>query len=211
MNPHVAQPQTPSAVAAAEMLESAAPMYLANHSYRTFEFGMMLAESPRDIDPEVAFIASVLHDIGLTEAFRGAASFELVGADHAARFLEMQGWDTDRIGHVETAIVRHAELEPLEDPTHRVVQAGAVLDIAGLPVAAIDPPEVADTLARYPRHNFTQNISAAFATEVQAQPAGLFARLGQLVDFDALLAANPLCEHETAGATFTLRLPKGQD
>ncbi len=196
MSMHDRQPQTATTIAAVDLLATAAPDFLVNHSYRTYDFGMLLVDSPTDVDPEAAFVASMLHDIGLTPAFRGADSFELVGAAHAARFLEDQGWETDRIRLVETAIIRHAELNPIDDPVCRVVQAGAALDVVGAPKSAIDLPEVAETLARYPRLGFTSQISEAFTNEVAAQPEGLFAGLAALGDFVALVEANPLCVHD---------------
>lgn len=197
MSMHDRQPHTPTTIAAADLLHSAAPTVLVNHSYRTFDFGMFLVDSPADVEPEAAFVASVLHDIALTDAFRGAQSFELVGAEHAAHFLEDQGWDVARIRLVETAIIRHAELDPIDDPICRVVQAGAALDVVGLPASAIELPGVADTLARYPRLDFASQISTAFTTEVEAQPDGLFAKLATLSDFSALVAANPLCAYDS--------------
>lgn len=197
MSLHDGQPQTPTAKAAADLLASAAPDFLVNHSLRTYDFGMLLVDSPNDVDPEAAFVASVLHDIALTDAFRGADSFELVGAAHAARFLEKQGWELERIRLVEKAIVRHGDLDPADDPVCRVVQAGAALDVVGSPKSAIERPEVAATLARYPRLGFTSQISEAFSKEVAAQPDGLFASFAALGDFVALVEANPLCAHDT--------------
>jgi HD domain-containing protein len=61
-------------------------------------------EAERDYDPELLFVACVLHDIGLTEDANKAQSVELDGADFAAEFLTRRGLGAVRVDTVWQAI-----------------------------------------------------------------------------------------------------------
>ncbi len=184
-------PQSAEAVAAAELLAEAAKPYLVGHSYRTFLFGADLVNES-ELDLEAAFIASLLHDIGLTDAFRGEKSFELVGADVAAKFLEERDWTVERISLVEAAITRHTELDPLDSLECRIVQAGATLDVAGVPRTATETQAVREIVSRYPRDGFAQGITADYLAEIAAQPNGVFAELEAAVELSKIIGQNPL-------------------
>jgi HD domain len=184
-------PNSPVALAAAAMLNEAAKPYLVGHSYRTFLFGTQLVKTS-EIDIEAAFVASLLHDIGLTDTFAGAKSFELVGADAAASFLEDKGWATDRIALVEKAIVRHTELEPHESLECLIVQGGAAIDVAGVPLDRLAADGVAEVLALYPRTGFVEGIKKDYFNEIAAQPDGVFAELEAAIELSKLIGVNPL-------------------
>lgn len=185
-----AVPSTPVAAAAAAFAADACPPYLLRHSYRTYLFGRALVVE--DLDHEAAFVASMLHDIGLTDEHIGDTSFELVGADVAARFLEERGWEGDRIRLVEQAIIRHVELGTIDMPELRVVQAGAALDVAGLALEDVPVEDVRDILRAHPRETMAREIREAFLAEVQRQPEGAFAQLEAAVSLSELMLQNPL-------------------
>ncbi len=184
-------PDSPVAQAAAALLDEAAEAYLIGHSYRTYLFGTKLVPSS-EIDLEAAFVASLFHDIGLTDALGGGKSFELVGADVAARFLESRGWSLDRIRLVEKAIIRHTELEPHDSLECRIVQVGAALDVAGVPANALETEIVQGILVEYPRTGFVESIKRDYFKEITAQPDGIFADLEAAVELSKLMSMNPL-------------------
>ena len=177
-------PSTPVAQAAADFAAEACAPFLLDHSYRTYHFGRLLV-GPGDLDEEVAFVASMLHDIGLTDDHGGSTSFELVGADVAARFLEARGWEPERIRLVETAIIRHTNLQPNEALEELVVQAGAALDVG-------------EILARHPRRDFVESMTAAYLAEIEAQPDGVFAQLEAAVELSKLIGAHPFDQRAAA-------------
>jgi hypothetical protein len=185
-----AVPSTPVAEAAASLAAEACPPFLLRHSYRTYLFGRALVVE--DLDQEAAFVASMLHDIGLTDEHLGDTSFEVVGAEIAARFLEERGWDRDRIRLVEHAIIRHVELGPIDVPELRVVQAGAALDVAGLSLDDVRAEDLRDILRAHPRETMAQEIREAFLAEVRRQPEGAFAQLEATVSLSDVMLRNPL-------------------
>jgi hypothetical protein len=170
--------------------EAASPPFLMQHNYRTFHFGRMLVHD--DLDVEIAFVASMLHDIGLVDPHIGTTSFEFVGAEVAARFLESHKWPTERIRLVEQAIVRHVELAPHDNVEMRVVQAGAAFDVAGFPTDALDSPTTRAVLAAHPRSSMAHDIRIAILAEIERQPEGTFARLEEQIGLSELVTHNPL-------------------
>jgi HD domain-containing protein len=184
-------PESAAAAAAADLAAAAAPPYLLNHSYRTFLFGRCLVP-PHDVDDEAAFVASMLHDLGLTDDYRTEQEFVLSGAELACSFLERQGWPLERIRLVEGAILRHTNLVAEEVPVHRVVQAGASVDVAGLGSDEIDPQLLSGILSAYPRLDFVKQMPSIFLDEAHRHPSGAFADLERTVALSTRFATNPI-------------------
>jgi hypothetical protein len=149
-------PDSATAQAAAGLAFQAAPTFLLNHSYRTFLFGA--ASVTGDVDHEAAFVVAMVYDLGLTDMHRGDKDFGEVGAALAARFLEHRGWDRDRVRLVGKAILRHSRLIHEVNPTIRVVQVGAHIDVAGRGVRKLDERMLAGVLRAYPRLDFPQRM-----------------------------------------------------
>lgn len=184
-------PSSPTARAAAALAAEAAPGYLLNHSYRSYLFGRHLVCEP-DVDEEAAFVAAMIHDLGLTDAYASADEFVRTGADLACRLLESRGWEPDRIRLVEQAILRHTNLTAEEVPVHRLVQAGAAVDVAGLGHERIAPDDRAAILRAYPRLDFLPAMRDRFLREAAEHPEGAFAELERSVGLSARFGTNPI-------------------
>jgi hypothetical protein len=144
------------------------------------------------VDYEAAFVAAMIHDLGLTDEHRGTEEFGVIGADLAGRFLSERGWETDRIRLVEQAILRHANLKREDDPTYQVVQVGATIDVVGLGHEAIAGDDLTAVLRAYPRVDFIAKMRTLFLDEVHRHPQGVFAGLERDVRLSELFAANPI-------------------
>jgi HD superfamily phosphodiesterase len=188
-------PRSPTAQAAAALAAEAAPAYLLNHGYRTYLFGRCIVTEP-DIDEEAAFVAAMIHDLGLTDTYAGENEFGSVGADLACRFLETRGWNRDRIGLVEKAILRHTNLVAEQVPVPRLVQAGAAVDVAGLGREEIAADDLAAILKVYPRLDFASSMRSRFLDEVRRHPEGAFADLERAVTLSDRFGANPIDDPE---------------
>ncbi|MEV1250110.1 HD domain-containing protein [Nonomuraea sp. NPDC049750] len=184
-------PQTPTTQAAADLAAEAAPAYLLNHSYRTYLFGRCIVSEP-EVDEEAAFVAAMIHDLGLTDTYAGESEFGRVGADLACRFLEGRGWDLERIHLVEEAILRHTNLVAEQVPVFRLVQAGAAVDVAGLGWKGLASDDLAGILAAYPRLDFASSMRNSFLDEVHRHPEGAFAHLEQTVALSDRFGGNPI-------------------
>ncbi|MFD8866409.1 HD domain-containing protein [Streptomyces sp. NPDC059590] len=93
-----------------------------NHSLRTYLYGRFLGECrglrpDHDYDDELLFLGCLLHDAGLSREGDRDQTFNLDGADLAARFLTGQGMAADRVDIVwDDTIVDQALAKPHKAP-----------------------------------------------------------------------------------------------
>jgi hypothetical protein len=149
------------------------PAVVWNHVLRTFVFGALVgkAQSLR-YDEELFFLASVLHDLGLTAEFRGAERFEVVGADAADAFLKDQGVDPERREIIWDAIAFHTSvgIASRKRPEIALVHIGAGVDVIGLELDRLPPAVVAETIEAFPRHDFKRTFFTAVVETIAQAP-----------------------------------------
>jgi hypothetical protein len=128
--------------------------YLFNHAVRSWLFSVQLAEvQGLRYDEEVVAVASLLHDIGLTTAFRAERRFEVEGAD-AARTLARAGGVGDRRAQLVwycVALNATLSISPYAEPEVGICTAGAGADYAGFLYDRIPKESAARILAAFPR------------------------------------------------------------
>lgn len=187
-------PDTATAQAAADLAAAASAPPLLAHVWRTWHFGHhLLGPRVADADLEVAFVAAMLHDLGLTPRFDGDGPFEQEGARAAAELLAGQGWDPDRAGLVGEAIARHLDLASAEArPEVALVHLGAAADVVGLRVDQLPEELVELALATHPRDGFVELVSEALLDQVRRKPGSAIAALHRDVPFQELVADCPL-------------------
>jgi hypothetical protein len=142
----------------AEQLCSEGPQVIVNHSYRSYVWSAILAaHDGTQYDPEVVYVASLLHDIGFAEPQRTADSqpccFTLPGVDAALALGTRAGWDERRREATAEAISLHLNLLLGLDHGAEayLVYAGTRLDATGYRYWDLHPEAVETVLARYPR------------------------------------------------------------
>ncbi|MFI1383164.1 HD domain-containing protein [Embleya sp. NPDC020886] len=111
-HPHPDLPTTSTAVRAIEYVHACESESVANHSVRSYLFAALFAEHeglrPQvDFDPELLFLACVLHDLGTSPGAPGKQRFEVEGADLAAEFLSGHGVAAAHVDSVWEAIALH--------------------------------------------------------------------------------------------------------
>jgi hypothetical protein len=152
--------------------EASSPMLL-NHCLRTYVWGMILGESTRlRPDPELLYVASLLHDLALTDRFRDYAPMPCFGARAgilANDWAGERGWPAHRCSTLADAISLHlnARVPPEHGPEAQLLQAGAGLDVIGLRHWELTPETVASVVERYPRHNMKRLSYAVFKAEAR--------------------------------------------
>ena len=150
-------PDTELARDAAHLMFTAAPRTLYNHSLRTFVLGMISAKRRNlKIDEEVAFHASILHDLGLTQPYHGDSnkSFEENSALLAVAFARAAGMGERRAENVHKAIILHAGRAFGEPADVEFVMEGARQDVTGPTVAELSDSEMLKLEEEIPRLNF---------------------------------------------------------
>jgi hypothetical protein len=146
---------------------------LMNHVHRTWWFAEFLGRKRGlKYDREVVYLASLLHDLGLTDAFAADQRFEVDGADAANLFLTANGYAEQKAELVWDAIALHssAGIAERKQPEIALVYMGAHVDVFGLRLDEITPSLVDDVLALYPRAGFKAAFAEALAEVVRKKP-----------------------------------------
>lgn len=162
----IAVPRTPTADEATRLAEERLPPLLFHHSRRVFLLGSLQAEARRlDADPELLYVAALLHDAGLVPPFPVPAQrFELDGADLARDLLLGRGFAGRDADLVWEAIALHTT-PAVPSRMHPVVAAtnlGVVTDVVGQGLDELDPVRVAQVVARHPRDRFKTEFPRAY-------------------------------------------------
>ena len=150
----------------AEMLaEQAHSKVLLNHVHRTWWFAEFIGKKRgMKYDRELVYIASVLHDLGLSEGHAADKRFEVDGANAVRQFLEHHGVPSARIQTAWDAISLHttpgiAAYKPLEV---ELLYNGVALDSLGVGYETFPEDVRTRVVKQFPRVNFKQDIAEAF-------------------------------------------------
>ncbi len=168
-------PRTRLCAAAFELSRSLAPPFLINHCLRTYVFGALHAARHRQsFDMESAFVAAVLHDLGLlkTVASRNGP-FEVDGADRAERLVRDSGGSDQEARSVWRAIVMHDmrfSIPTHESPEAALVAFGAGADVVGPDEGMIGAADVQNVVAALPRLDFKRQFIATLTDHCRRKP-----------------------------------------
>ncbi len=193
-----AAPDSPLARTADErVLElSAPPLY--GHCVRTWMFSELFAQ--RDgvgHDPELLYLACLLHDLGLTDAHDGAdptaACFAVEGARAAHSLLCDHGEAEDRARTVAEAISLHLNVEvPARmGPEAHLLSKGVSLEAVGRYAHQLPNGPKRAVLEQFPRDGSAQHLADVTSRQADKRPdsrAGLAKKLG----FQKLVLQNVL-------------------
>jgi hypothetical protein len=192
------QPDSALARAAEERARELSSPPLYGHCLRTWAFAALFARRDRVAhDPELLYLACVLHDLGLTDPHNrrdpGAHCFAVEGARAARDFVQAHGEDEERARRVGEAISLHLNISVPDrlGPEASLLSKGVMLDVVGRRARQLPPRAVADVVERWPRDGSGTALLAATKQQANARPqsrAALLHRLG----FTDLVTANPL-------------------
>ena len=144
-------PDTPLCQAATQFARSVSEPYLFHHVMRSFVYADWIGRQRRaSYDRETLYVATVLHDLGLTSLAPVRERFEIEGADAAKAFLAKHGADERMLDQVWDAIALHttAEIPQRKSPEVALCQLGIGSDVLGLP--GDNDPVTAEVLMAYP-------------------------------------------------------------
>jgi len=162
----VVVPDSVIARRAADLCATNSSPSLTNHCLRTFYWGSLLAQA-RDVrfDVELFWVASLLHDLGLTDSFGFQDDryhcFAYEGALAAGEFARDGGWSIERAGELAEAICLHLNVKvPLGDePEAHLLRAGSGLDVVGARLHEIHPATRDEVLSKHPRLHFKDELA----------------------------------------------------
>jgi hypothetical protein len=146
---------------------------LLNHSLRVFVWGCILGRREElPFDREVLYVASLMHDIGLTPAFDGPRCFEVESATAGELLARKHGWDVDRCRVVGEAIRLHTSpfVDPESGAEAHLLEAATSLDVGGARLEEVAEEEVALVLEAAPREGFKSEFLGLVRAQAHAKP-----------------------------------------
>lgn len=164
-------PDSQIAREATELVREHEPEILFNHSLRVYAFGAIKgARQTIKFDPELLYLASIFHDLGLVDKYHtDTKRFEVDGADAAREFLRSHGIPALNADLVWQAIALHTTpgIPQYMQPEIALTQAGVLVDVLGAGYDDYTAEQRDQVLAAFPRGN---NFKNAFI-EVQTRSA----------------------------------------
>ncbi|MFF0724420.1 HD domain-containing protein [Streptomyces sp. NPDC004134] len=186
----IAIPDTRLVREATDLVRGAADETVFDHSRRVFLWGSLkTAARGLAVDPELAYVGGLFHDLGLTPAYATRdRRFELDGAEAARTFLLDHGRTEQDARSVWLAIALHTTPEvPLQLPPEvAVVTLGVETDVLGLGLGEITDEQRAEVVAAHPRADFKNRILRAFYEGMADRPDTTFGTMNDdvLAHFD---------------------------
>jgi hypothetical protein len=171
---------------------------LYGHCARTWAFATLFAQ--RDgvaHDPELLYLACMLHDLGLTEQHWGrdpqAKCFAVEGAHAAHALVYGHGAEEARARKVAEAISLHLNITVparLGAEAH-LLSKGVSLDVVGRRLHQLAPAAAASVERRWPREGFAAELATATTKQARLRVESRSALLHKL-GFVKLIEGNPL-------------------
>jgi hypothetical protein len=173
----VAEIRIPDSALAREaeaLLCDVCPTFLVGHCRRTYVFGSLAAiGAGLKVNAELAYVASLLHDLGLVEKYATERRFEVDGAEAARDWALSRGLSPDDAQVVWDAVALHTSrgIADLRSPECAVVHWGAGLDVAGFGAQNFEAAAVQAVHDVYPRDGFAAGMAALVAGVASRNPA----------------------------------------
>ncbi|MFH5181415.1 HD domain-containing protein [Paenibacillus sp. TAB 01] len=178
---NVTIPDSKLALEAAELLQEHGNELLWNHSNRVFLFAAIQGnQNGVKFDPELLYISSLFHDIGLTSKYSSPDKrFEVDGANAARDFLRSRGVPEESIRLVWDSIALHTTLGIAEHKESEValMYFGVGYDVMGQNFELISQTMRQQVVDAFPRNQFKQKILPAFLEGFKHKPETTFGNI----------------------------------
>src|SRR5579862_5991265 len=162
---------------AIDLSRSASEPFLFNHVMRSWLFSVLLSESAeRAPDAELLAVATILHDLGLTDRYTAENRFEVDGANAARSFLKGRGISTQQTQVVWDAIALHTtrSIALHKEPEVAMTHAGIAVDAIGVGLDRIPLDKQRTILAEFPRLALKNQLQSSLCNIVRRKPATSF-------------------------------------
>ena len=188
----VTVPDSKLAREATELVRDTESPLLFNHSTRVYYFGALAGKRQGlEFDPELLYMASIFHDMGLTPRYSSRSDrFEVDGANCARAFLRQHNISQQEIDTVWTAIALHTTpgIPQYMHPVIALLTNGVEMDVLGIAYSEFSDADREAIVAAYPRtKHFKEDIIQAFYDGIKDKPVTTFGN----VKADVLADKNP--------------------
>jgi len=169
----VSVPDTPTISRAIEFAREKSEPYLFNHVMRSWLFAALLAQRKQTAhDSEVLAVTTILHDLGLSEAFNGALRFEVEGANAARAFARNEGIDERRAQLIWDGVALNStvSIALYKETEIALATMGIGLDWGGFGYEALTETDVTGIVAEFPRLGMKERFTKAVCRIVETRP-----------------------------------------
>jgi hypothetical protein len=166
-------PDSALARRARERISDAAGPVLLNHSVRCYAWAVELARHDGlEFDPEILYVASMLHDIGLVAPYDLGGCYEVDGGLAAQRLARENGAAEDRARAIYDVIALHNDEVLPPDAAAEVVLLwdSAGTDVTGNRYTDVRPAIIPELLGAYPRLDFKRAFTALLVDQASRKP-----------------------------------------
>ncbi len=166
-------PDTPLITRAIEFARQQSEPYLFNHVMRSWLFAVLIAQRKQAAhDGEVLAVTTILHDLGLAEAFNGPLRFEVEGANAARAFARKEGMDDRRSQLVWDGVALNStvSIALYKEPEVALATMGIGLDWGGFGYDSLPEAEVTAIVEEFPRLGMKERFTKAVCRIVAARP-----------------------------------------
>jgi len=170
-------PDTPLITSAIEYARENSEPYLFNHVMRSWLFAVSLAQLNRtEHESEVLAVATLLHDIGLAEAFSGPLRFEVEGANAARKFGQVAGLDNRRCQLIWATVALNSTLSIAFHKEAEIAMstAGIALDWGGWGYDLLPHSRIAEIVDEFPRLEMKKRFTQAVCRIVETRPTSTY-------------------------------------
>jgi len=167
-------PDSPFISRAIEYARRHSEPYLFNHVMRSWLFAVSVAKQRKVAhDAEVLAVATILHDLGLGEAFAGPLRFEVEGANAARKFAQGEGVDGRRAQLIWDGVALNStpSIALYKEIEISLCTAGIGLDWGGWGYDSLPAAQLAEILDAFPRLEMKQRFARAVCRIVETRPA----------------------------------------
>ena len=169
----VSVPDTTVISRAIEFARERSEPYLFNHAMRSWLFAALIAQRKQTPhDGEVLAVTTILHDIGLAEAFDGPLRFEVEGANAARAFARKEGIDDRRAQLIWDGVALNStpSIALYKEAEIGLATIGVGLDWGGWGYEALTEAEVAAIVGAFPRLGMKERFTQAVCRIVETRP-----------------------------------------
>ncbi|HWO13941.1 MAG TPA: HD domain-containing protein [Polyangiaceae bacterium] len=170
----VRAPDSPLCRGATELAQRVSEPFLFHHVMRSWVYAEWLGQRRGGKhDREVLYVATVLHDLGLTQLAPVRERFEVEGAEAAKAFLLRQGMAESRIELVWDAIALHttAGIPLRKSPEVSLCHQGIAHDVRGMSEELTRAGVTKAVVSAYPVLGFRKGLLRTLVNLYEKNPA----------------------------------------